>query len=130
MSSNPYSAPPTLDTTPPPNAAVSPRTLSEIARTTFLAWEKLRIVYVGLLGLWTLLLCGRAIVDIDLLIMIVLGGIFSNFCFFAGPILETYVRWLGYKGYLLRWILFSSGTLLTMIAATIALSSHLLPAPN
>jgi hypothetical protein len=85
MSSNPYSAPPTLDATPPPNATVSPRTLSEIARTTFLAWEKLRIVYVGLLG---------------------------------------------YKGYLLRWLLFSSGTLLTMIAAIIALSSHLLPAPN
>jgi hypothetical protein len=130
MNNNPYSTPATLDTTPPPNAKASTQSLSEIGRTTFLAWEKLRLLYIGLLGLLTLLLCGREITNVDLMIMVIFGGIVSNAFYFAGPILETYVRWLGYQGYLLRWILFTAGTLLTMLAAIIALSAQLLPAPN
>ncbi|MEO8270952.1 MAG: hypothetical protein ABI557_14610, partial [Aureliella sp.] len=51
------------------------------------------------------------------IILIIEGAIVANACYFAGPITETYVRWLGYEGKWIRWFLFLGGTLLTAILA-------------
>ncbi|MCC7336402.1 MAG: hypothetical protein IT422_15035 [Pirellulaceae bacterium] len=48
----------------------------------------------------------------------------------AGPILETYVRWLGYDRKWVRWFLFAGGTVLTAILALISLASGLIPDQN
>ena len=128
MSDNPYSSPvvelqPTI---PAPN----PNSLSEIARATFLAWEKLRLIYIGILGIWTLLISGRHIASLEILSLVIVGGLISNVLYFAAPIVDTYVRWLGYTGKWVRILLFVAGTLVTMIFALGALSSALLPNQN
>ncbi len=62
MTQNPYSsssAPPA----PEVLAAINDvgRSLSTIARETYLAWEKLRIVYVALLAMLTVILIGLSV---------------------------------------------------------------------
>lgn len=113
-----------------PSTTASNSNLMEIARSTFLAWEKLRFLYIGLLGTLTLLLCGREIVNIEILMIVIAGAFVANVCYFAGPILETYVSWLGLKGKWFRWMLFTVGTLFTMVLAVAFLAANLLPNQN
>ncbi|GAB5406041.1 MAG: hypothetical protein Aurels2KO_42720 [Aureliella sp.] len=94
----------------------------EIARETFWAWEKLRVAYLLVLGLPCLL--GMLMLGLftpGAIVGLVFCGLFANACYFAGPIVETYVRWLGYSGMLLRWVLFVGGTMLTAILALVAI---------
>ena len=128
MSDNPYSSP--VVELQPTLPASNPNSLSEIARATFLAWEKLRLIYIGILGIWTLLISGRHIASVEILSLVIVGGLISNVLYFAAPIVETYVRWLGYTGNWVRILLFVAGTLVTMIFALGALSSALLPNQN
>ncbi|MBN8602387.1 MAG: hypothetical protein J0M26_15240 [Planctomycetes bacterium] len=128
MSDNPYSSP--VVELQPTIPASNPNSLSEIARATFLAWEKLRLIYIGILGIWTLLISGRHIASVEILSLVIVGGLISNVLYFAAPIVDTYVRWLGYTGKWVRILLFVAGTLVTMIFALGALSSALLPNQN
>lgn len=136
MSDNPYSSPvalepsPGLKTSSEPKPGESNIRLMDIARSTFLAWEKLRFLYIGLLGTFTLILCGREIVNIEILIMVIGGAFIANVCYFAGPILETYVSWLGLKGKWFRWLLFTVGTLFTTVLSVALLAAKLLPNQN
>jgi hypothetical protein len=131
MSANPFANPP-VDSTPPTSVVsqASRSEFMEMARTTFLAWEKLRVVYVVVLGVLTLLLTGPRIIEIDILVALLFGGFVANVCYFAGPIVETYVRFLGYRGNVLRWLLFITGLVLTAILAVASLASMLLPNQN
>ncbi|WP_144058793.1 hypothetical protein [Rhodopirellula sp. SWK7] len=131
MTGNPYASPvpgPDMDR----NESHLPAdvTLGGIARPVFLAWERLRVVYVVLLGAFTLLLVGSGIFRMPMLVRIGEGAIAANLCFFAGPVVETYVRWLGYRGKMLRWFLFVSGVLLSMILVIATLAGVLLPDQN
>lgn len=111
-SDNPYSAP--LETPHPIAADSKPgRSFGEIARATFLAWEKLRVFYVMALVVGT---CLGAAFEFpsdwaELILVIFAGAITANVAYFAGPIIETYVTWLGYRGTWLRKSLFVAGTL-------------------
>lgn len=99
-----------------------------IARAVFLAWEKLRIVYVIILSLVTLILTGSAgFSDLRILRLIAEGAVVANVAYFAGPIVETYVRWLGYERMWPRWLMFESGTLLSIVLAVGVLATALLP---
>ena len=51
----------------------------------------------------------------------IVGAVIANICYFAGPILETYITWLGYRGRWLRIVLFVLGTLLSCTLALIVL---------
>lgn len=104
--------------------------LSAIARPTFLAWERLRLVYIVVLGILTLLLVGPAIDQPRVLMLIGEGAIAANLCYFAGPIAETYVRWLGYEAGWVRWALFLGGTVLSAVLAVEMLAFFLLPGQN
>lgn len=89
-----------------------------IAKQTFLAWEKLRLFYIGILGTFCLAVVAiNGWLSVGILIALFAGGLFANLCYFAGPLIETYVRWLGYRGHTLRWVLFVAGTLLTAFLA-------------
>lgn len=101
--------------------------LLEIAKSTFLAWERLRILYVALLGLLTLALSAPYLNQVRAIVMIIEGAVTANICFFAGPILETYARWLGYEGRWLRLALFIGGTLFTAALAVTVMASMFLP---
>lgn len=103
-----------LPSTPSLDLATGPGLLT-LARPTFIAWEKLRLLYVAILGALTLGLWllyppsdrGRA------LLLIGEGAVFANVLYFAGPMVETYVAWLGYRKRWLRPMLFVAGTALS-----------------
>jgi len=98
-----------------------------IAKATFLAWERLRIPFVVVLGLITLFLAGPNLIELQTLIVVAVGAVIANLCFFAGPIVETYVCWLGYEQKWVRWFLFVGGTALTALLAVDTLASMFLP---
>lgn len=130
MTENPYSTP-TLEATPAtaesPAMSTTSLSLASIAKPTFLAWERLRLIFVVMLGLLTLLLAGPNIMKLRTLLLVAEGAIVSNLCFFAGPVAETYVRWLGYDRKWVRWFLFVGGTMLTAMLAVVTMASMLLP---
>lgn len=102
--------------------------LLAIARSVFLAWEKLRIAYVVLLAIITVLLTGvTGILNLRLLRLILLGALVANVAYFAGPTIETYVRWLGYNRTWPRWVMFIGGTLISIVLAIGVLATELLP---
>lgn len=102
-------------------------TLGLIAKRVFLEWEKLRVLYNGLLIVVTLLLGSSHLNTIEFWGAAVVGGVICNVCFFLGPIVETYVTWLGFRTRWLRWLFFVSGTLFTMAGAAAAMFAIALP---
>lgn len=133
MNHNPYSSP-AVEPFPITAATLSPptssQTLAAIAKSTFLAWEQLRILYIVVLGLITLLSLGMdmaIITELRTILLIAEGALLANFCYFAGPVVETYVRWLGYNRKWVRWFLFVGGTTLTAILAIASIISLVLP---
>lgn len=103
--------------------------LQTIARRVFLAWEKLRLVYIALLGMETiacLLVVG--VYSPSVFGTIFAGAVICNLAFFLGPVIETYVRWLGYSSLWPRYVMFAGGTLLSALLAFFALfADHLIP---
>lgn len=121
MSENPYSASAIEE---PINASnsIHADSLSAIARRTFLAWEKLRVIYVGLLAIITIgMIAGSGKFPWHAAVAVVFGAVVCNLCFFAGPIIETYVVWLGFRQPWPRWLMFISGTFLSAAAAVVTL---------
>ncbi len=98
--------------------------LLRIAKTTFLAWEKLRLLYVLILAAFTLIVVDPLGIFDPRYTFAILGGAFvANLAYFAGPLLETYIRWLGYDRSWPRWFFFIGGTLLSMMLAWAVLIS-------
>jgi len=115
---DPYQAPAAIEEAP----GEQPVTLDALARRTFLAWEKLRILYVLILVVITLAMVAfrgfGLVATVEFWLTAVVGAIFANIAFFAGPVVETYVRWLGYRGEVLRLLLFTVGTVFACLLAT------------
>ncbi len=127
MTQNPYTATTTFSRAIPESEVVQTSLLA-IARSVFLAWEKLRIAYVILLSLITVLLTGvTGILNLRLLRLIVVGAVVANVAYFAGPTIETYVRWLGYNRTWPRWVMFIGGTLISIVLTIGVLATELLP---
>lgn len=116
---DPYHAPTSIENTPDEQ----PRSLDELARRTFFAWEKLRLIYVPILVVVTLAATSpggfRQLTEIEFWVTSAVGAVFANLAFFAGPIVETYVLWLGYRQRMLRPLLFVAGTVFASMLAVI-----------
>lgn len=98
------------------------------ARGVFLRWEKLRLAYnviVGLVGLVAIapffidrfdpgFLYGAAPMR-ALLAGALMYAIAANVCYFVGPALECYVRWLGLRSPWLTRAVFAAGTLCSVL---------------
>ncbi len=129
---NPFSAPVTESSTISQDALTDSgysTRFGVIAKPVFLAWERLRVVYVVVLGLLTVLITGSSLLRAEVLVTVVQGALFANVCYLAGPLVETYVRWLGYPGSWVRWFLFVAGTLFTAGGVLVVLGAFLLPTP-
>jgi hypothetical protein len=63
----------------------------ESARSVFLAWEKLRLVYNGVLAGIVLLLAGPRLQEPAFWVFLSQGVVFANLCFCAGPCAEGYM---------------------------------------
>ncbi len=98
--------------------------LDQLARRIFVAWERLRIVYNAILTVTVICAVGiylawyrPASVALGGFFGIVVPVVGANLCFFAGPVLETYVAWLGLRTHTLRMVLMFFGTALSMLIA-------------
>lgn len=77
----------------------------------FIAWEKLRVLYVLALAAVTLSSIPlEAMKRLDVWIAVAILAIGANACYFAGPIAETYLCWLGLRRNIVRSVLFVGGT--------------------
>ena len=129
MTENPFAASVVEDSSPAEQTRSTK--LGSIARETFIAWEKLRLVYNAILVplcIGLILLASRAtpqphVTDLMLWASCIFGGVVANACYFAGPIIETYVAWLGLPSRTLRYVLFTLGTLFTAVAAVASISA-------
>ncbi len=77
------------------------------AMEVFFAWEKLRLIYNGVLVVIAVVVCGPPVV-----LMIgeaILGAIAANLMFCAGPVGECYLAWWGVPRLAARWVLFVLG---------------------
>ena len=132
MTENPYQAPVvSAELQRPPKTYASP--ILDVAKPIFVKWEMLRIVYclICMIGvLVSMSVCDRfpngMFTDRQVTPVLlgwesyVLYGLVANVCFFAGPVVETYVTWLGIKHLGIRITCFLLGTLATLLAAHLA----------
>jgi hypothetical protein len=99
--------------------------LDSIARRTFLAWEKLRLLFNAILIAVSLSAAGLVgvVAKPDFWLAAVGGGVVLNLCYFAGPIVESYVAWLGFPTRWPRVATFVLGTLACGVAALVAVAA-------
>lgn len=119
MASNPYQAPP--DDPPVPGEQARPSAGPESARSVFLAWEFLRVIYNGILVLVVLVREASSLNDWELWEYLVQGLIGANLCFCVGPVVEGYVALLGAPRRIVRWFIFVPGMLLACLISLAAL---------
>lgn len=128
MSESPYVAPANSSMDDSGSRKSSERSLLNLGRDVFLAWERLRIVYLIILALVTLTLAGPTVFSNWRLVrLIIKGSVAANVAYFAGPTIETYVRWLGHERTWPRWVMFGCGTLLSVFLTVGVLTSELWP---
>ncbi len=102
-------------------------------RATFLAWERLRIVYnVVLVALTCISVLGSQPqhgLDPGFWLSAVVAGLAANVCYFLGPVAACYLRWLGVRSAMLTPLLFGLGLAFSMLitfamAAIVLVSSQ------
>jgi len=90
-------------------------------RKIFLRWEIWRIGYNLILGGVVLLmafLAGGADSNwSDFFRLCLVGAFMANLLYFAGPIVETYLRWLGFRNPWTGLMFYMAGTALSAILA-------------
>jgi hypothetical protein len=90
--------------------------------TVLKQWERLRFVYNAILIPWTVLvivMTPRRVASSEIWSAVVMFGVIANVFFCLGPVLETYLVWLGASPRTARRWLFGLGTAFTGLAATI-----------
>jgi len=111
------------------NQEAAPRIAWNDVRRIFVRWEMLRIAYnAALAALVIILVALLHDVETDwpeLGRLCVVGAVVANVCFFAGPLAEVYLNWLGVRSRGVTVILFSMGTVFAMGLASIAVLSSL-----
>lgn len=97
--------------------------LDVIARKTFRAWEEMRLVYIGVMIVVTAVTClidPFTVLGSPRFWMVgIVGVIIANVCYFAGPLLDTYVTWVGFRVDWLRPLIFVLGTLFASCLAVV-----------
>jgi hypothetical protein len=98
-------------------------------RGVFLAWERLRLWYNIVLLAATVLLClrnGQVPVSLAETPRFVAGflplAFAANICFFTGPVIETYARWLGNASPWTRPVIFAAGVAVSLLLCWAILS--------
>lgn len=121
---DPYQPPESIEVPGTPRCDSTPEPLDTIARRVFWEWEKLRLIYVAWLVFLTLgvtFLHPSLFKQGEYWFAVVAGAVGANAAFFAGPIVETYLTWLGVKASWLRWALFTAGMLFASFLAVVTI---------
>ena len=77
------------------------------AKQIFIAWEKLRLLYNGVLVMVVVFVTGSA--AWDLIPNLIEAAIVANLCFCVGPVLEGYANCCGMRRRTARWLVFCLG---------------------
>lgn len=97
---------------------VEVESLQSIARSTFRRWERLRIPYNLLLLGFTIWFHWPILAAIPLapliLFFLLMCALGANACFLAGPAVETYMIWLGFRSRWVPVVLFTGGVLISI----------------
>lgn len=108
------------------SSAPDPESFDQIAKATFRDWEKLRLLYIAILGAVTVVICFFCYpFDLTNLWMILPSAILANLFYMTGPAVDTYVRWLGYREPWPRYAMFTAGTCLSAVLAVAVLMENL-----
>jgi hypothetical protein len=89
----------------------------EIARPIFLRWERLRIPYNLVLLAATLIFHGGMFCFPGAWLIVAIfaiGAALANVCFLAGPLVESYLAWLGIRSRWIPVVLFTGGLLVSI----------------
>ncbi len=132
-SENPFAPPNNAQETRLNESAVRDESLGAIAKQVCLDWEKLRLIYIAVLGAETIaigFLAHPLILTPEFWGGALLGAVFANVCFFIGPVIETYISWLGYPSRALRFVMFIAGTLFSCLLVIISLRSLVVQMSN
>lgn len=93
----------------------------------FIRWEKLRIPYNLVLALWTFALTGLLLftpwLSFRFIDNVVLGAILANLAFTSGTVIEAYITWFIGPNRWISPILFTLGTLFSMLLAAASVFS-------
>lgn len=125
---NPYSAPVVDVVADAGSQVVNPvrgpkPPLLAVAKETFLAWEKLRLIYVGVLTFIVLALVSlfepRLFGHLPFWKSCIAGAIFVNICYLAGPVTDTILSWVYFRSLGMRWTLFSTGLIIASFMAIV-----------
>ena len=118
MDDNPFQSPETL-IEDSPAAAIGRDSQKFRVGDAVIFWEKLRWFYNAwmLLFVVTVALLTRGLDVAQVWLEILIGGLFANLCYSAGPLVSAYLAWFGIRSRALDLFLFTSGTTLTMILA-------------
>jgi len=82
-------------------------------KSIFRGWERLRPVYIGLVAIATLVFA--FLIDDNfyeqprIWLMFIEGAIIANLAYFGGPVLESYLAWLGRCPHWYRVVAFLPG---------------------
>ena len=95
----------------------------ESARTVFLAWERLRLIFNAVLTITVLALGSSFLADRACWRPLVYGAILVNICFCMGPVGEGYLSLIGIERRIGRWAVFVIGTLFGCFVVFTALYS-------
>lgn len=91
-------------------------------------WERLRLLYnailIPIVVAVTLVFRTGLLGDFAYWEAVIFGGIASNVCFCIGPVLETYLVWIGANARTARGWLFALGTGFTALVAFAAILLH------
>lgn len=101
-----------------------------VAREVFLSWERWRLTYNLVMVAFVVTLAfvwgGKDSNWVRLTTECVLGGIVANLLYFAGPIADVYLRWLGVCRAVVPRALFVTGVALSMGLATLTIGTILI----
>src|SRR2546421_12238473 len=88
----------------------------EFVKPPFLRWERLRLPYNLILPGILLFPDARGIhlPHLAEILPLLVGAVLANGCFFAGPVAEAYVAWLGVRSPLVTAGLFAVGVLISI----------------
>lgn len=125
MTNNPYAAPISESEDAPKVESKQAGSDWAAAKGVFLAWEKLRFLYnfvlIFLVVAMAVLVGGAQLLgSIEFWLIAIVGGIISNICFFLGPMVESYVHWIGLRLTWFRSTCFMLGLALTAVVAMLA----------
>ena len=103
---------------PAPNAAP---TDGDSAKSVFLAWERLRVLYNLVLAVFVLLVGHDRIGQQGFVAFIGVNAVLANVCFSIGPVIEGYAALVGVPRAVSRRIVMAAGTIVGCGLAKVSL---------